>query len=249
MEKLEPIFTTAPAADNSFPFFSVMHIIPIILAVCVVYAIIINRDKIKQDPKKSKLIMAIIVLVSVAIKQTWYLSSDLSYIKEGLPFYLCRLTFLVTVISFLFNSKKMNFVIIYHGTIGGIMAILVPDTSGYVFPHIFYLNFFFSHTLLLASALVVYICDDYVPSKKEFGKVVLYNLSFVIIVNFINHILGSNYGYIAHPPLSLSVLNGIDTGLLYKFGVFAVMTILSFIPHILYNLKFVQKMQFSYQLK
>ncbi len=172
------------------------------------------------------------------------MASDFSYIKEGLPLYLCRITFIITIFSFLFNYKKLNFVIVYQGTVGGIMGLASPDVSGYLFPHVFYLIYFSSHILLICAALIVFIADDYETTFAEFKKVLIYNVIFIVAVSLINIVLGgTNYGFTSRPPASLTIISMENLGILYKLILFLFMTFISYLSHIIYNTKVLKKLQ------
>ncbi len=241
---LKTIFDTNIPENPVFPFMSIYHIIPLLIFFLALYIVIKNRDWIKNNEKTIKKVVGILLLIIIGTKHIWYMASDFSYIKEGLPLYLCRLTFIVTIFSFLFNSKKLNFVIVYQGTVGGIMGMLSPDISGYLFPHIFYLIYFSSHILLICASLIVFIADDYEANFSEFKKVLIYNVIFIISVSIINAILGgTNYGFTSYPPKSLTIFSAENLGILYKLLVFLLITFISYISHIIYNTKLLKKLQ------
>ncbi len=232
---MDKYFSNAVLEDRSFPFFSPSHYIPIIITIILIYFLVKNKDYIKAHSNKSRVIVGIILAISIGLKQYWYMTGEMPYIEEGLPLYLCRLTFLITIFSFLTNFRKLDFVIIYQGTFGGLMAILVPDVSGYLFPHFFYINYFLSHALLLCAAVIVLYGDDFVATKTQFRNILIYNFSYVVLVSIINHFLGTNYGYTSKPPESLSAFHGILSGLTYKFVVFAIISLLALISHLFYK--------------
>ncbi len=239
----QTFFSTEIIEDPSFPFFQLPHLIPLLLAVIAIFIFIKNKDYIRENGRKVKLILGSVILVSAILKQTWYIMSDLDYITEGLPLYLCRLTFLITILSFMFNFKKLNFVIIYQGSFGGLVALLSPDVSGYLFPHFFYINYFLSHTLLILAALTVFIADDFIADRKQLTNMLIYNFGFVMIIDIINQLLGSNYGYTMFPPESLTMLSNMDTGILYKLILFLIMSLFGLFSHLFFKLNFVKGMQ------
>ncbi len=232
---MDRYFSNTPLEDKSFPFFTSAHYIPIILTILLIYFIVRNRDYIRASSHKVRFILGIILAISIGLKQYWYITSEMPYIQEGMPLYLCRLTFLITIFSFLTNFRKLDFVIIYQGSFGGLMAILVPDVSGYLFPHFFYINYFLTHALLLCAALVVLYGDDFVASKKQFINILIYNFTYVVFVSIVNEFLGTNYGYTSEPPASLSILNGIVSGIPYKLAVFGIISLLALISHLFYK--------------
>lgn len=230
-------FNTIENTNKAFPFFSELHIIPLLIVLAGSYAIITNVDSLKKEKNRRIFMISIgiLMLSQQILLYTWYNMSSIGFLKDGLPLYLSRITSISIVIAFLTNKKSLNFIIFFIGSLGSVIALSIPDTSGYVFPHIMYIQFFTIHGCMFLATLFLFFVDNYRPDKNEFKKIIKFIIAYSIIISFINGFLGANYGYLEHPPASAKIFDLLPPGIIYKLGITAVMCSLMTIIYVLFR--------------
>ena len=187
---IQKIFQPGFASNPSFPAFSTYHITPIILILISLCLIFKFKDKLKVEKNRKIFgkILGIIMLVQATLLYGWYIYSDIG-LQDALPLYMCRVVALVMIYDLLFSSKKFYYIAYFWGLLGGIIALLTPDTSGWVFPHVMYTQFFITHGCMLSGIFLFLIIDGYRPCKKDFLKMTNFTVIFFLSVNIINFIL------------------------------------------------------------
>lgn len=229
---IEKIFKPGFANDPSFPAFSTYHIVPIILiliSICLIFKFK-HKLNIEKNRKIFGKLLGIVMLIQAILLYGWYIYSGIG-LQDALPLYMCRVVAVVMIYDLLFSSTKFHYIAYFWGLLGGIIALLTPDTSGWVFPHIMYTQFFITHGCMLSGIFLFVVIDGYKPSKKDFLKMTNFTIIFFLSVNIINFILDSNYSYFSAPPQSLSFFEAFPSGLIYKIGFLILLLVLNVISY------------------
>lgn len=236
---MNKFFNTIENIDKTFPIFSTPHIIPLLIIILLSFTLIINIELLKK-PKNRRTLMitiALLVLSQQILISIWYSMSNIGLIKDGLPFYLCRIVNICIIYSFLTNTKSLNFIIFFIGSLGSVLALIIPDTSGYLFPHIMYIQFFIIHGSMFLTILFLLFIDNYRPDKIEFKKIICFIFSYSALVSVLNSIVKGNYGYLESPPKSASFFALLPPGIIYKLGMTSLMCTLMLFVYILFKPK------------
>ncbi len=128
------------------------------------------------------------------VKGTW----DLQY---NLPLQLCGISSIICcILPFIKKKNKLFQFVYYSGVIGGIMAILTPQMNYFDFSLRYYLNYYVSHSLIIALPLFMYLHLGMKLPKLSWFKIWIHLNILMIIIMPINFALGSNYMYVNAPP-------------------------------------------------
>ncbi len=229
---MNSFFTTVPLEDKSFPTFSVHHLVPLAIILTLAFLFISKRDQFIKYKGKIRIILALVILSQMVLLYSWYIASGTEMlIYDGLPLYLCRVTNIIIVISFLFNKKNLYYIIFYIVSYGSILGLILPDTSGYLLPHVMYDQYFITHGTMFLSVLFIYFYEGFEVTYSKFKNLILFILSYGVVVSIINKIIGSNYGYLENPPKSNNLFSFIPSPM-YKIVAISIMILLSFIVHL-----------------
>lgn len=226
-------FSIKPPENPAFPFFSIIHLIPLLLIFSVFVLVCMKKDVLKES-KNRRLFMitlGIIMLIQQIFFYSWYMCSGIG-LKEALPLYMCRITALILIYTLFTDTKKLYFIIYFWGLFGATVALLMPDTSGYLFPHIMFVQFFITHGGILTALLFFMVVDDYRPEWNDFLKITAFTIIYALIINIINPLVGGNYAYFSAPPKSAAFFAALPKGLIYKLGLLGILILLSFILYI-----------------
>ena len=104
------------------------------------------------------------------------------------------------VLPFIKKKEKLFEFVYYTGIIGGVMAILTPQMNYFDGTIRYYLNFYVSHSLIIALPIFMFLhLDMKLPRLSWFKLWINLNILMAIIMP-INFLLGSNYMYVNAPP-------------------------------------------------
>ena len=183
---------------------SPLHIICLIIAISGIIFLIKQRKNIQENNKFANIIKIILTTglsMVVLSLYTWYIVTGFSGISESLPLYHCRTTMILCI---LYTFKKIDvakIVVIYWGIMGGILALLVPSTDPFIFPHLTFYTFFVGHIFMIWYVVLTLITEKYKFNKKDLKTIILVTLVYNLILVVINHILNGNYGFLTEAPV------------------------------------------------
>ena len=164
------------------------HNMPILM-IRILFVAILLFAYIQKNNKK---LLWISLLLGLALQLTlflWYSGNSTIFTKEGLPLYHCRLSAIMLAVSYLLKKEKLMRYFSWLGLLGAMIAFSFPDPSPFLWPH--------SHMLLGLSSVIVLTKEETVLSNKD---IFLYTIVMNLVISFVNHFLGSNYGYLRALP-------------------------------------------------
>ena len=152
-------------------------------------------------------ISALVILTMTLSYHIILILNDLWTFKEDLPLHLCSVSALICCLIFFVKKKQYLFEFVFYcGIIGGLMAILTPQITLYDGNYFFYIMFYFKHASIIIIPILLMYKLKMKLSKyswlKTFGGI---NILLAIVMP-VNAALGSNYLYVAEPPIAKNPL-------------------------------------------
>jgi len=147
----------------------------------------------------TKLIGAII-LINLLVENTYGLYLGVWNVKQFLPLHFCGISgVLASTLMFRYSNKIAN-ILFYWGLIGGFYALLTPEfdfgTDGY-----FFYSYIIGHASIIFASLYSILFRGFKPAKNSWIQIFILSQYAVLFIGLINWILGSNYMYLATPPI------------------------------------------------
>ncbi len=176
----------------TWSLFSIVFIsIPLILA----------RFLNKSQKRMISYIMGGLLIIDFFAENIGYIASGTWDIQYNLPIQLCGISSLICcILPFIKKKKKLFEFVYYTGIIGGVMAILTPQMNYFDGTIRYYLNFYVSHSLIIALPIFMFLhLDMKLPRLSWFKLWINLNILMAIIMP-INFLLDSNYMYVNAPP-------------------------------------------------
>ncbi len=204
-----------------FPQGSLNHMLLIFIALLGVELIIHHRNRLK-DPKHMRVFkkaMIIILSIQQIVLYLWYGFSGYFTIKESLPLYNCRIAIIFTILAFITDKKLFKNVVCYWGITGSILALALPATDPFIFPHYTIVSFFVGHMFMLWSAIYLLVVEEYRISKKSLVSILYFTNIYHICVYIFNSITKSNYCYLMEAPFAKEAFIN-TSSLMYSFFAF-----------------------------
>lgn len=150
--------------------------------------------------KQNKKLLQISLLLGLFLQAAlfiWYSGNPLLFMKEGLPLYHCRLSAIMLAVSYFLKKEKWMRYFAWLGLIGAIIAFSFPDPSPFLWPHITNITYIGSHILLGLTAVII-LCQE--KTELNMKDIFLYTVAMNLVISFVNHFMGSNYGYLKALP-------------------------------------------------
>ena len=150
--------------------------------------------------KQNKKLLQISLLLGLFLQAAlfiWYSGNPLLFMKEGLPLYHCRLSAIMLAVSYFLKKEKWMRYFAWLGLLGAIIAFSFPDPSPFLLPHITNITYIGSHMLLGMSAVII-LCQEEI--ELNIKDIFLYTVLMNLVISFVNHFMGSNYGYLKALP-------------------------------------------------
>ncbi len=150
--------------------------------------------------KQNKKLLQISLLLGLFLQAAlfiWYYGNPLLFIKEGLPLYHCRLSAIMLAVSYFLKKEKWMRYFAWLGLVGAIIAFSFPDPSPFLWPHITNITYIGSHILLGLTAVII-LCQE--KTELNMKDIFLYTVTMNLVISFVNHFMGSNYGYLKALP-------------------------------------------------
>lgn len=147
-----------------------------------------------------------------------------------LPFHLCDIAAFLAGYALLTRKHWAQTLTYYWGLAATLQALITPALT-YTYPHLTFFSFFFHHFAIVGAALFIPLCDQWRPLRpwwtsplRAFFCVNLY-LLFAAIANAA---LGTNFGFVAHPPPNPSLIDHLGPWPYYIFS-FELIALLLFV--------------------
>jgi hypothetical integral membrane protein (TIGR02206 family) len=191
-----------------FKLFSTTHLAALIAIFALNLFFVIWGKKLNQDMRKIvRYSMAAILILNEISWHVWNWAVGRWTIQEMLPFHLCSI--LVWTGAFMLVKKNRT---VYEfayliGIAGALQAILTPDLGIYDFPHYRYFQTFLSHGLIITSAIYMTVVEGFRPYPRSLRNILVWGNVYLVAVSLLNFLIGSNYLYTAHKPLTASLLD------------------------------------------
>ena len=150
--------------------------------------------------KQNKKLLQISLLLGLFLQAAlfiWYSGNPLLFMKEGLPLYHCRLSAIMLAVSYFLKKEKWMRYFACLGLVGAIIAFSFPDPSPFLWPHITNITYIGSHILLGLTAVII-LCQE--KTELNMKDIFLYTVAMNLVISFVNHFMGSNYGYLKALP-------------------------------------------------
>ena len=150
--------------------------------------------------KQNKKLLQISLLLGLFLQAAlfiWYSGNPLLFMKEGLPLYHCRLSAIMLAVSYFLKKEKWMRYFAWLGLVGAIIAFSFPDPSPFLWPHITNITYIGSHILLGLTAVII-LCQE--KTELNMKDIFLYTVAMNLVISFVNHFMGSNYGYLKALP-------------------------------------------------
>jgi hypothetical integral membrane protein (TIGR02206 family) len=223
---------TSCAMPERFLVFSSTHLISVGLGFALLAILLISarRSPVVAQPL-ARAVLAFFCLTAYGYSQyAWSTCQHELDLDNILPFHLCDIAAFLAGYALLTRKHWAQTLTYYWGLAATFQALITPALT-YTYPHLTFFSFFLHHFAIVGAALFLPLCDGWRPRHpwwtsplRAFFCVNLY-LLFAAIANAL---LGTNFGFVSHPPPNPSLIDHLGPWPYYIFA-FEVIALLLFV--------------------
>lgn len=191
---------------GNFKYFSLAHIIPIILLVAAIILTYIYREKLRnwKHEKSFRLFIGVIMMLA-EMGYFWRLlycgsgSADSTTLLTKLPFQVCEWTGLLGMIMVWAENKTCFDIDVFVCLTTGIVPLITPAVISTTGPRYFrYYQFFFEHEMTIYAVFYMMFVKGYKFNPKKIYKPIIFmSILCVFAIIFNTLIDGAQYLYLS----------------------------------------------------
>src|ERR1044071_7476293 len=186
-------FFAANAQGPAFELFGGAHFAA--LAVLVFVNLFLIRFKGADEATRSAIrwTLASLLLVNEIAWHYWNYIYGTWTIQTMLPLHLCSLLVWTGLLMLITKNYRIYEFMYFMGIAGAVQALATPGLGVYGFPHFVFFQYFISHGLIITAAIYMTIVEGFRPTWNSLVRVAIWMNIYVVIVYFVNSVIGSNY--------------------------------------------------------
>ena len=146
-------------------------------------------------------VLSLLLILSILYthaRDVYYGHWSLSY---SLPLHLCGISSLICCVFPFVPGKKALFQFVYYtGILGGLVSVLTPQINHYDGSLFVYIQYYFSHGLIVLIPLYIYLYTDIKLSRFSWLHTLLILNLLMLFIMPLDFAIGANYMYLAAPP-------------------------------------------------
>lgn len=170
--------------NKAATMFTIHHFLLSLIALGSIILTLKIADKIRNSSKEQR-IKYIFIGILVFLELTYHIH-NWTYPRISVPLHVCSFAVFLNITLLLTDSKKVWNYAIFFGTVGGIMALIIPNTYGYTYFNFRYYHFIAIHSVILSIPLYYYKAYNYRIDYKTTMEVFKTSVILGIIIYVTN---------------------------------------------------------------
>lgn len=195
-------------SGEPFQLFGTKHLIVIGFFVLVILWLFLGwKNPTEQGKKRFRYLLAAILLIWESAWHIWNIAYGTWSIQEHLPLHMCSVMVWLSIYMLLTDNYRIYEFAYFIGIAGAMQAFLTPEAGQYGLWHFRAMQTLIVHGTLIVSPIFLTLKEGFRPTGKSFLRVAIGVNIYMVIVFFINKVVGSNYLFIMQKPPSASLLD------------------------------------------
>ncbi|WP_191556300.1 YwaF family protein [Metabacillus idriensis] len=194
--------------DNPFAAFSKVHLLSIFLLFLTVLVLFLFRKKLLNENRNraARWILAGTGLVCELSYHLWLTLNGTWNAAYTLPLELCSISLFLCIVLLLTKSRRVFEVVYFIGLAGAFFALLTPELN-YNFPHLRFLHFFITHSVIILTCFFFVWVEKYKVTFRSVLKTMGFLNAAAVLIYFINQTAGGNYMFLSRKPVNPTPLD------------------------------------------
>lgn len=192
----------------AFELFGAGHLLSLAIVVAIASLLIWGWRNPGEEAKRCArlLIVGTMLLIEVSW-HGWNILNDAWSYRQHLPLHSCAISVWGSIYVVWTRSYRVYEILFFIGTAGALQTLLTPDAGAYGLPHYRALQTLSAHGMIVIAMTYMTVIEGFRPTWKSLWKTMLIGNVYVIVVTFVNYLIGSNYMYTLRKPDTASLLD------------------------------------------
>lgn len=202
-------FFSVNYTDEPLQIFGAKHLTIVVIFVLIWLSFFYFRNRWNEKQKNAiRITLAIILAVNEISLHIWSAYWGIWNIQTMLPLHMCSVMVWVTTYTALTNNQNLYDFTFFLGIGGALQAFLTPvDVAMYDLPRYRSLQSLIAHGLLITIPIFMTVVEGYRPTLASFKRIFIWTNIYMVIIFFLNQVIGSNYLFIAQKPPSPTLMD------------------------------------------
>lgn len=227
-----------------FELFQIHHVLMLVIFLIGCIFLYIFKNHLKSYDKSISMIIFLTLVIFESAYHFWLYVGGRWDISFTLPLQLCSISLILSLILLATNIERVFQFFYYLGLSGAMQALLTPELF-VGFPHFRFIQFFYTHIMIIWVALYYVFVKGYRPSLKGLFESFLFLNLMALLTFFVNKWIDGNYMFLARKPTNPSLLDYLGP---YPYYIFSLEGMAFFLFYLLY-LPFASKLRMKERQK
>ncbi|TMW73454.1 YwaF family protein [Alteribacter natronophilus] len=200
-------FFQGTSGETPFVMFSAEHLLMIAVLFAGIAAIVLFRHRLRKKPlRKWEIGTAVTLVLLETGYHVWLLFTGNWGTHHALPLELCNISLIMIIVVLLTRHRATQNIVLFIGIAGALQAIMTPVLS-YGLPHFRFVHFFYTHILIIWTAVYFAAVRGYRPDFSSVWKALLFLNLLLPFILFVNSRVEGNYWFLTGKPEEGSLLD------------------------------------------
>ena len=202
-------FFSVEYTDVPLQVFGPKHLMVVAIFVLIWLSFFYFRNVWNEKQKNTiRITLALVLAVNEFGLHIWSAYWGIWNIQTMLPLHMCSVMVWITVYTAITDNRTLYDFTYFLGIGGALQALLTPaDVSMYDLPHYRSLQSLIAHGLLITLPIFMTVVEGYRPTFASFKRIFIWTNIYMVIIFFLNRVIGSNYLFIAQKPPSPTLMD------------------------------------------
>ena len=202
-------FFSVNYTDMPLQIFGAKHLTIVAIFVLIWLSFFYFRNRWNEKQKNAiRITLAIILAVNEISLHIWSAYWGIWSIQTMLPLHMCSVMVWVTTYTAITDNQNLYDFTFFLGIGGALQAFLTPvDVAMYDLPRYRSLQSLIAHGLLITIPIFMTVVEGYRPTLASFKRIFIWTNIYMVIIFFLNQVIGSNYLFIAQKPPSPTLMD------------------------------------------
>lgn len=195
-------------AGDGFRAFGTAHLIVLglVFSLTLTMILVARRNRESRLVRGQEWALGLLLLAKFPVALLWGWSLDMLDRESWLPLHLCELAALTGGVALIRRNPLCAELTYFWGMAGTLNGLITPALLD-DFPHPRFIAFFWLHAGVVAAAFYLPLGAGLRPRPGAVPRTILASLVYMAVAAAANHLLGTNYGFLAGPPPTRSLID------------------------------------------
>lgn len=195
-------------AGEPFQLFGPRHLLVLgIFAAIMVWLFVGWKNPTEAGKRRMRYLLAGVLLIWEGAWHVWSLWTGTWDITYHLPLHICSIMVWLSIIMLLTRNYRIYEFAYFIGIAGALQPLLTPEAGQYGLWHFRALQTLIVHGTLILTPVYLTLKEGFRPTWKSFLRVAIGVNAYMVVVYFINRLIGANYLFVIEKPATASLLD------------------------------------------